>query len=96
MGTLFSSALEAPIHFDVKEAICAASEHNTELVMRGWNNTLRLFCNKVSKESIRVENSSKAGQFEDIAPLFVESEGGRSLSMVTLTLVKVPDSAFNG
>ncbi len=45
MGTRFIATQEAPIHQKVKEAIVAASELDTRLVMRGLRNTERVLNN---------------------------------------------------
>jgi NAD(P)H-dependent flavin oxidoreductase YrpB (nitropropane dioxygenase family) len=57
MGTRFMCTEEAPIHRNIKDAIVRASEHDTELVMRKWRNTSRLFANKVAKEAAALEKN---------------------------------------
>ncbi|KAI9770245.1 MAG: hypothetical protein M1840_003402 [Geoglossum simile] len=69
MGTRFMCTIEAPIHQNVKQAIVNAQETDTELVLRRWNNTTRLFANKAAKEAVRIEKESVEGKFEEIAPL---------------------------
>lgn len=64
MGTRFMCTVEAPIHVKVKEAIVGAQETDTELVLRRWKNTSRLFGNKIAKEAVRVERESTSGKFE--------------------------------
>jgi NAD(P)H-dependent flavin oxidoreductase YrpB (nitropropane dioxygenase family) len=59
MGTRFMCTVEAPIHSNIKQAIVKASEHDTELVMRKWRNTSRLFSNKVAKEAVKLEKDPK-------------------------------------
>lgn len=78
MGTRFMCTVEAPIHINIKQAIVDASEHDTELVMRRWTNTSRLFKNKVSKEAARIEKTSPTGKFEEIAP-YVSGKRGREV-----------------
>ncbi|KAF7123003.1 hypothetical protein CNMCM5793_001179 [Aspergillus hiratsukae] len=78
MGTRFMCTVEAPIHQKVKEAIVASDENNTNLVMRRWKNTSRLFKNKVSEEALKVEKESKTGEFAEIAP-FVSGKRGREV-----------------
>ncbi|RVX68400.1 hypothetical protein B0A52_07400 [Exophiala mesophila] len=78
MGTRFMATVEAPIHQKIKQAIVDASEHDTELVMRRWTNTTRLFKNKVTAEAVRVEKTSTTGKFEEIAP-FVSGKRGREV-----------------
>ncbi|KAL8731823.1 MAG: hypothetical protein Q9181_004155 [Wetmoreana brouardii] len=78
MGTRFMCTVEAPIHVKVKEAIVEARETDTELVLRRWRNTSRLFSNKVAKEAVKVERESVSGNFEDVAP-YVSGKRGRQV-----------------
>ncbi|GAQ09454.1 nitronate monooxygenase [Aspergillus lentulus] len=78
MGTRFMCTVEAPIHQKVKEAIVASDENNTNLVLRRWKNTSRLFKNKVSDEALKIERESKTGEFAEIAP-FVSGKRGREV-----------------
>ncbi|KZF20295.1 inosine monophosphate dehydrogenase [Xylona heveae TC161] len=78
MGTRFMCTVEAPVHHKVKEAIVAADETDTQLVLRRWKNTTRLYGNKVAKEAARVEQESTSGKFEDVAP-FVSGKRGREV-----------------
>ena len=45
MGTRFIATKEAPVHDNVKEALVAASELDTELIMRPLRNTERVLAN---------------------------------------------------
>jgi len=58
MGTRFMCTIEAPIHLKIKQAIVNAQESDTELVLRKWRNTSRLFSNKVAKEAVKVEKEA--------------------------------------
>lgn len=78
MGTRFMCTVEAPIHLKVKEAIVGAQETDTELVLRRWKNTSRLFANKIAKEAVKVERESQSGKFEDVAP-YVSGKRGRQV-----------------
>ena len=78
MGTRFMCTIEAPIHHNVKKAIVDAQETDTELVLRRWKNTSRLFRNKVAVEAVKVERESQSGKFEDVAP-FVSGKRGREV-----------------
>ncbi len=78
MGTRFMCTIEAPIHQKVKQAIVDAQETDTELVLRRWKNTSRLFANKVAKEAVKVEKESTSGKFEDVAP-YVSGKRGREV-----------------
>jgi len=63
MGTRFMCTVEAPIHLNIKEAIVKADETDTELVLRKWRNTSRLFANKVAKDAVAIEKSDTTGDF---------------------------------
>jgi len=78
MGTRFMCTIEAPIHNNIKEEIVRASETDTELVLRTWRNTTRLYKNKVTAEAVRIEKTSKTGKFEEVAP-FVSGKRGREV-----------------
>jgi NADH:quinone reductase (non-electrogenic) len=78
MGTRFMCTVEAPIHNNIKQAIVDASEHDTELVLRRWKNTSRLFKNKVTNEAVKIEKTSTTGQFEEVAP-YVSGKRGREV-----------------
>ena len=78
MGTRFMCTVEAPIHVNVKEAIVRASEHDTELVLRRWKNTSRLFRNKVAVEAVEVERKIVKGEFSEVAGL-VSGKRGREV-----------------
>ena len=55
MGTRFIATKEAPVHQNVKNAIVAASELDTRLVMRGLRNTERVLKNKVVDRLLEIE-----------------------------------------
>jgi len=55
MGTRFIATQEAPVHDNVKQAIVAASELDTRLVMRGLRNTERVLNNKGVEDLLRIE-----------------------------------------
>ncbi|KAI9807030.1 MAG: hypothetical protein M1825_005747 [Sarcosagium campestre] len=78
MGTRFMCTIEAPIHLNIKQAIVDAQETDTELVLRRWKNTSRLFSNNVAREAVKVEQESTTGKFEEIAPL-VSGKRGREV-----------------
>ncbi|KAJ5164984.1 Aldolase-type TIM barrel [Penicillium coprophilum] len=78
MGTRFMSTVEAPIHQKVKEAIVAAEETDTALVLRRWKNTSRLFANKVAKDALKIEQESKTGEFSEVGP-YVSGKRGREV-----------------
>ena len=78
MGTRFMCTVEAPIHQNVKDEIVKASETDTQLVMRRWKNTSRLYGNKIAKEAAKIEKESKEGKFEEVQPL-VSGKRGREV-----------------
>lgn len=78
MGTRFMCTVEAPIHHNIKAAIVDAQETDTELVLRRWRNTSRLFGNKIAKQAAQVERESASGKFEEVAP-FVSGKRGREV-----------------
>lgn len=78
MGTRFMCTLEAPIHHNIKQCIVDASENDTELVLRRWRNTSRLFKNKVTAEAVKIEKESTSGKFEELQPL-VSGQRGRQV-----------------
>ncbi len=67
MGTRFMATVEAPIHDNVKQAIVAASELDTRLVMRSLRNTERVLVNAGVERLIEKEKTLGANlKFEDI------------------------------
>ncbi|KAK5119904.1 hypothetical protein LTR85_007230 [Meristemomyces frigidus] len=78
MGTRFMCTAEAPIHQKIKQSIVDAQETDTELVLRRWKNTSRLFKNKVTAEATKIERESTTGKFEEVAP-FVSGKRGREV-----------------
>jgi len=68
MGTRFMATVEAPIHQNVKDAIVAASELDTRLIMRPLRNTERVLTNAAVERVLAIEAvKGTATQFEDIA-----------------------------
>ena len=69
MGTRFIVTEEAPVHENVKQAILAASELDTRLVMRPLRNTERVLNNSGVERLLEKEAALGSGiKFEDIAP----------------------------
>ena len=67
MGTRFMCTTEAPIHQRVKDAIVAASELDTRLIMRPLRNTERVLNNKAVERVLAVEKERGSDiKFEDI------------------------------
>ncbi|TVY49149.1 Nitronate monooxygenase [Lachnellula occidentalis] len=78
MGTRFMCTIEAPIHHNIKQSIVDAQETDTELVLRRWRNTSRLFKNKVTNAAVKIEKESTTGKFEEVAP-YVSGKRGREV-----------------
>jgi nitronate monooxygenase len=67
MGTRFMATKEAPIHDNVKQALVAASELDTRLIMRPLRNTERVLKNAAVERLIEKEKELGAKiEFKDI------------------------------
>ena len=67
MGTRFIATKEAPVHQNVKDAIVAASELDTRLVMRPLRNTERVLNNSAVERLLEIEKEKGADlQFTDV------------------------------
>ncbi len=67
MGTRFIATKEAPVHQNVKDAIVAASELDTRLVMRPLRNTERVMNNKAVEKLLEIEKEKGDNlQFTDV------------------------------
>ena len=67
MGTRFIATKEAPVHENVKQAIVAASELDTRLVMRPLRNTERVMTNEAVERLLEKERAlGDKLKFEDI------------------------------
>jgi NAD(P)H-dependent flavin oxidoreductase YrpB (nitropropane dioxygenase family) len=78
MGTRFMCTIEAPIHINIKKEIVKAQETDTQLVLRRWKNTSRLYKNQVTKQAVKIEQESSTGKFEEVAP-YVSGKRGREV-----------------
>eukprot|EP00918_Siedleckia_nematoides_P020034 GHVU01042693.1.p1 GENE.GHVU01042693.1~~GHVU01042693.1.p1 ORF type:complete len:310 (-),score=45.90 GHVU01042693.1:108-1037(-) len=78
MGTRFMCTVEAPIHVNIKEEIVRASETDTQLVLRRWRNTSRLYKNKPALEAVKIEKESTTGKFEEVQP-WVSGQRGKQV-----------------
>ena len=68
IGTRFIATVEAPVHDNVKNAIVAASELDTRLVMRPLRNTERVLNNAGVERLLAKERTLGPGiKFEDIS-----------------------------
>ncbi|MCA0302257.1 MAG: nitronate monooxygenase family protein [Proteobacteria bacterium] len=69
MGTRFIATKEAPVHDNVKQALLAASELDTRLVMRPLRNTERVLNNAATERLLKKEKElGDKIKFEDILP----------------------------
>jgi NAD(P)H-dependent flavin oxidoreductase YrpB (nitropropane dioxygenase family) len=75
MGTRFMCTVESPVHLNVKKAITEASEGDTELLLRKWKNTNRLFKNEVAKEAKKIETQQPNSEFKDVQQLVAGQRG---------------------
>jgi len=69
MGTRFIATKEAPVHDNVKQALVAASELDTRLIMRPLRNTERVLTNAGVERLLEKERALGSElKFEDIIP----------------------------
>ncbi|MFD9678951.1 NAD(P)H-dependent flavin oxidoreductase [Rhodococcus sp. NPDC059969] len=73
MGTRFMCTEESPIHRNIKDAIVAASEVDTELIFRSLRNTARVARNSISGEVVEI--LANGGKFEDVRHLVAGARG---------------------
>ena len=70
MGTRFIATKEAPVHENVKQALIAASELDTRLIMRPLRNTERVLANPAVEKIVEIEREKGASLgIEDIREL---------------------------
>ena len=80
MGTRFIATKEAPVHENVKQAIVAASELDTRLIMRGLRNTERVLANAGVERLLEIEREKGAALkiddiFEQVAGIYPKVMG---------------------
>ncbi|MGF6999364.1 NAD(P)H-dependent flavin oxidoreductase [Paraburkholderia sp. GAS32] len=75
MGTRFVCTREAPVHDDVKRALVASTEKDTNLIFRTLGNTARVFRNDVSNAVIALEQQPGGCKFQDIRHLVIGTRG---------------------
>ncbi|MFA4916102.1 MAG: nitronate monooxygenase [Syntrophales bacterium] len=67
MGTRFVATREAPVHNNVKQAIVAAAENETDLLYRPLKNTARFLRNSVTQKILEIQRArGNSFQFSDI------------------------------
>lgn len=74
MGTRFLATREAPVHQNLKQKLVEASELDTQLILRRFRNTARVFKNSVAVEVAEIEKRPDAA-FEDVAELVAGDRG---------------------
>jgi NAD(P)H-dependent flavin oxidoreductase YrpB (nitropropane dioxygenase family) len=80
MGTRFVATQEAPVHERIKQAMVAARETDTRLVMRTLGNTARVLANSVSQEVLALERRPEGCSFDDLRPLVAGARGRAALA----------------
>ena len=103
MGTRFIATKEAPVHQNVKDAILAASELDTRLVMRPLRNTERVLNNAAVERLLEIEKEKGdelefADVLEQVAGVYPKimmegamDEGAWSCGMVAGPYRRYPD-----
>ena len=79
MGTRFLCTREAPVHDAIKQALVAAGERDTNLILRSLRNTARVFKNAVSDEVVALERRPGGTGFEEVRPLVAGQRGRAAL-----------------
>jgi len=83
MGTRFIATREAPVHENVKQALVAASELDTRLIMRPLRNTERVLSNAAVEEVLRIERkrqeAGEALQIDDVRHLVAGTKNRKVL-----------------
>lgn len=80
MGTRFLCTREAPVHEAIKQALVAAGERDTNLILRSLRNTARVFKNAVSDEVVALERRPGGAAFEEVRPLVAGQRGRAALA----------------
>ncbi len=75
MGTRFVCTQEAPVHPDLKAALCRASERDTRLIFRTLGNTARVFNNAVAEQVLALERRDGGCRFDELRPLVAGARG---------------------
>lgn len=79
MGTRFVATREAPVHDRIKEALVAARENETRLIMRTLRNSSRVLSNPVSEAVLELERRPGGASFEELRPLVAGVRGRAAL-----------------
>ena len=78
MGTRFMATEEAPIHDSLKQVLVEATELDTQLILRRFRNTARVYKNSVAVKVAEIE-SRRGVEFVDVADLVAGDKGARVL-----------------
>lgn len=79
MGTRFCATKEAPLHDNIKQALVAGTERDTNLIFRTLKNSARVLKNQVSDEVVAIERRPGGCEFKDIQPLVAGTRGKAAL-----------------
>jgi NADH:quinone reductase (non-electrogenic) len=80
MGTRFVATVEAPVHPNVKQALVAADELQTRLIMRPLKNTERVLTNKAVERVLEIERERGASVgIDDIRPYVAGAQNRKVL-----------------
>ena len=75
MGTRFVATQEAPVHHSIKQAMVAADERQTTLILRSLRNTARVFKNTIADQVVAIEGKPGDTDFAELQPLVAGSRG---------------------
>lgn len=74
MGTRFLGTLEAPVHDNLKQKLVEGTELDTQLILRKFRNTARVYKNAVALEVAEIERRADT-EFVDVAELVAGKRG---------------------
>lgn len=77
MGTRWLCTVEAPINDKVKQAIVGAQPTDTEIILRAFKNSSRVYKNYPATESVKRERSIPDVQFKDVQDLVNGKRGSQ-------------------
>lgn len=80
MGTRFCATKEAPIHPNIKQALVAADERQTKLILRTLKNTARVLKNDISEEVAAMEQRPEGVEFDEIRHLVSGARGRAAIN----------------
>jgi nitronate monooxygenase len=75
MGSRFMATVESAIHDNVKDAIVAAKETDTDIIFKPLRNTARVASNTVSREVVEILD--RGGEFADVKDLVSGARGSK-------------------